>query len=249
MFKKPWFWVIALIIITPFLFIFLSADLSFNLLNFRDKDVRTVETEDAEIEDKRVAVTVNDVDFNYGTIKSMMEQVEREILAGGGEVTAEEAKEIAISRAIKQAVLIDYARKEGFITSIDEIEEMFDEMLKVYNMEEYEFLEFVKNEFRISTRQEMEQLIEKEILIGKVFNVYINEVFVSEEEIVDIYKWYIEELKEEDIDESDLPTLEDMKEFIKNSIRHEKALAMLAQKAEELSADAAVNLFLDDLNF
>lgn len=240
--KKPWFLIIIISVLTSFV-ILLAGGVDMSVDIARDIGEKEVES------DKKIVMTVNGIDFDYEEFKSMMEQVEWEIMMEGREIVEEEVKEMVIERAIKQAVLISYAKEQGLTPSADEIEERFNEILESYDMSEDEFLELIKNEHKINTRQEINNLLEGEIMIGKLFDRYIEEINISEEEIIDIYEEYIDELKMADVDEDDFPEMEEMREFIKDSIKYEKASEMLMGKAEELKEDAIVELFLDDFDF
>ncbi len=241
-FKKPWFLIVVVSVSASFIILLMGGvDMSVDI--GRDSEEKKEEA------DKRVVMSVSGIDFDYEEFKSMMEQVEWEVSMEGREASQEEIKEIVIERAIQQAVLIDYARKEGLTPSANEIEERFNEILEAYGMSEDEFLELIKDEHKINTREEIESLLEGEIMIGKLFDRYIEEINISEKEINDVYEEYIEELKLAEVDEGEFPDMEEMREFIEENIKYEKASEMLIKKAEELKADAIVDLFLDDFDF
>ncbi len=241
-FKKPWFLILLAAVVVSFFILFLGGvDMGI--------DLSKENGEEDLLEDSGVVMTVNGIDFTYNEFKSMMEQVEWEFQMEGRELDKEEIKETVIERVVQQAVLIDYARKEGLVPSKDEIEERFNEILDAYDMNEEEFLDLVKDEQGISTRKEIEDLLEGELMISRLFDRYIENIVVSEEEMISVYEEYIEELKAEGVEEGDFPDIEEMKEFIEENIKFDKASEELIKKAQELKENASIKSFLDDFDF
>lgn len=240
-FKKPWFLVVmAAVLISFFVLLVGGVDMGVDL------DINQLRT--PEVEDKSVVMTVNGIDFSYNEFKSMMEQVEWEFSMEGRELVEEEVREETINRAIQQAVLIEHARKEGFTPTSSEIEERFKEILEDYEMTEEEFLELIESEEGISTRKEVEDILEAEIMISRLFDQYIEKIVVTDEELNNVYEEYLEELKAMEVDESEFPEMEEMKEFIADNIKYEKATEKVFEKVEELKVTASVKLFLDDFD-
>ncbi len=243
-FKKPWFLIItASVIVSFFLLLMGGVDMSIDLSRNNENK------EDIVDDSSAVVMIVNGIEFNYSEFKSMMDQVEWEFSMEERELVEEEVKEAVIERIIQQAVLIGYAREENLTPSTEEIEERFNEILESYEMSEEDFLELVKGEHGISTRKEIEELLEGEIMVSRLFDRYVERVVVLEEEVINAYKEFIGELKASGTEEGDSPEMAEMRSFLEDNIKYEKASEEILEKAGQLKESASIEIFLDNFDF
>lgn len=240
LFKKPWLIVIvASIIISAGILVAGGVD-----FGFPERDVVEDKGEDADVVANEVVVTVEDISFGYLEYSNLLEDFKMQATMEGREQEEGEAEREAVEMLINQGVIIKYAEQEGISPSDECIEDRIQEMVLMYEMTEDD----LEREL-VSVGIEVEEYVRHEIMITRLYDKYVEEFEISDEELKGAYEEYIVELEQMGLEEEDMPSFEEAKDFMRDDMAYEKASDMLFEKAEELRDEFKIEVMLDDFDF
>ncbi len=235
LFKKPWLVIVIVsLIISAAILIEGGVDFSINT-------DRPTETKNEE--GQRTVLRVEDITFSYLEFQNLLEQVKSQATWEDREISDEEAHQEALDMLIDQGVLIKYAEQRGLIPSQEDINNRFNEIVAGYGMSEEEFLSQLAQD-GISSREEVDALIKHELAVSALFDIYIDGIEVSDDDIINYYEKYIEELVDMGLGEDELPKFEEVEEFMRSNIVYEMAIEKLTQKAREIREEFDIEIML-----
>ncbi len=235
LFKKPWL-VIIIVSLMISVAILIEGGVDFSINTDRP-------TEKENGEEHRTVVRVEDITFSYLELQNLLNQVKGQAEFEEREISEEEAQQEALDMLIDQGVLIKYAESRGLDPSQEDINNRFNEIITGYGMSEEDFLSQLAQD-GISSRDEVDSLIRHELAVSALFDIYIEEIEVSDDDISNYYEEYIEELVSMGLGEDELPGLEEVEEFMRSNIVYEIAIEKLTQKAREIRGDFDIEIML-----
>ncbi len=225
-FKKAWFWIIIVAVIVAGGIVFYGT------------------MDDAD----DIAIRVNDETFTHEEFDQITEQIAQEYQMYGMPVDDEQIKEQAIDRAIQEVLLTQYADDEGLEVSQEEIDDKFDELMMMYGAQsEEEFLAQLQAD-GIEDRQEVDELLELELKINKLVDLYGEEVEISDEELEQAYSDYeeqMEQMQENQGIEEDIPSFEEMEADLEADLVQQQVTPLLLEKIDELRELADIEIYVD----
>ena len=200
--------------------------------------------------DEEVALRVNDTTYTFEEFRQTFEQVAMDMQMQGMQVTKEEVKDTTKERLVQEALLIEYATSEGIEVTRSDMEEHIEELMGMIGVETEEELLGQLEAEGIENREELEEILEREILIMNLIDAYAEEVDITDEEAEDAYDEYAEQMEMFGGPE-DVPTFEEMEGEIKEGLAQEEVFPLLFAKLEELEEEADIEIFItkDDLEF
>ncbi len=226
--KNPLFWIVII-------FFILSGIYLFNL----DKDDPFIERED-------VAVEVNDVKFSFSDFDRVASQIKQEYMTQGVELSEKELEEIVVERLVQQALLMELADERGVEVSSEELEDYFQEIMAMYEMDdEDEFLGQLKEE-GLGSRAEVNEILTSEIRVNKLLELFTEEVDVTQEEVEEAYDRFVQQVRDLEGVE-DIPSFEELEEEIIQSLTQEEVTAIILAKLEEMKENAVIKTYLEEV--
>ncbi len=234
---KVGFWLVIIFVI------FAGIAFTQNLID--EGEFAFFDREKAEKEED-VALRVNKTTYTFEEFKQTFERVAREIQVQGMEVTKEKVKESTVEMLVQEALLIEHALDEETKVTKEDIDDYIEEIMGMLGLQtEEELLEHLKAE-GIEDREELEELLEKEVLVMNLIDAYAENVEITEEQAKEAYDEYIRQVKElggiEAIEE--VPAYEEMEGEIKESLAQEQVHPLIFAKLEEMKEEADIEVFI-----
>ncbi len=184
-----------------------------------------------------VAIKVNDTEINKEDFDILSDQIlEQYKIYDLGKPSEEEI----IDEAVQQVILLDYAISKGKEVTSEEINEEIRKIVDMYDMEtEEELIE----ELGVNSINELERALRREIKTAKLIDHYKGEINIREEEIQHAYNEYYMEMKDAG---QEVPSIDEMRDQIKNSLKEENAILFLASNLEEFEKEVDVEVFVKE---
>ena len=221
-FKKAWFWIIIVAVVV-----------AGGILFFADSD--------------DVALRVNDREFSQAEFDQVVDQVTQEFQMYGVPADDEQIREQAIDRLVQEALLLEYAEEKGLDASQEEIDDEFNQFMMMYGAQsEEEFLAQLEAE-GFEDKAEVEDVLELEVQINKLIDIYSEEVDITDEELQQAYDDYVEQMEQmEGAEGQEVPTLEEIEEDLRQNMIQEEATPLLLETIEELREEADIEILVDE---
>ncbi len=223
-FKKAWFWIIIVAVV-----------IAGGILFF--------------VEDDDVALRVNDREFTQAEFDQTIDQVNQEFQMYGMPADEDQIREQAIDRMIQEALLLEYAEAEGLDVTQEEIDDEFNEIMMMYGSQsEEEFLAQLEAE-GFENRAEVEEVLELEVQINKLIDLYSDQVEITDEELQEAYDDYVAQMEDmqgsEGMDQ-EIPSLEDVEEDLRADVIEQKVTPLLLETIEEMKDEADIEVLVDE---
>ena len=229
-FKKSWFWIVVVAVV-------IAGAILINSF---------------VMDGEEVALRVNDQEFTQSEFDQTVDRVAQEFQMYGMQASEEEIKDQAIDRLVQEALLLEYAQSEGLDVSQEEIDDEFDEVMMMYGAQsEEEFLAQLESE-GFEDKTEVEDVLEFEVQINKLLEIYSDNVEVTDEELEEAYEDYVAQMEQmqqmqgEDAMDQEIPSLEELEEELRADMIEQKATPLLLETIEEMREDADIEVFVDE---
>ena len=229
-FKEAWFWIIAISIIISG-GIIISSD-GINL--FLEKEAVIIVNEER----------MNKKEF-AGVLKQAEQNYSQTMQANENEFSEEDVKEIAIDMAIEQLIFISYAKKLNISVTNKEIDDFYGEVVMreqdIENKEQL-FVEWEKEGF---DRFEMERQVKVYLLYDKVYEKYVGETDITEDDLKKAYDEYVSWMKEVGVSgDEEIMSFEEIREELKEFIAQEKTLEKLENDIEKFRGESIIEVLI-----
>ncbi len=203
-----------------------------------------------EEEEGEVALRVNDTTYSFEEFKQTFEQTASEMQMQGMQVTKSEVKETTVERIVQEALLVEYAKERGVEVTREELDEYIEEVMQMVGAETHEELVEHLEVEGIGSMEELEDILEREILIMNLVSDYAEEVDITDEAAEEAYDDYTEQMGMF-AEPEDISTFEEMEGEIKEGLAQEEVFPLILAKVEELKEEADIEIFIteDDLEF
>jgi len=229
-FKKAWFWIIAVAIIISG-GIILSSD-GINL--FSEKEAVIIVNEE-RMSKKEFDGVLKQAEQNYSQIMQVNE----------GEFSDEDLKEVAVDMAIEQLIFTSYAKKLNISVTKEEINNFYEEVIaREEDIENIEDL-FAEWEGEGFEQFEMERQIKIYLLYDKIYERYAEETEITESDLEKAYSDYVSWMKEVGVsgDEEIMP-FEEIKKELEDFIIQEKTLERLEADIEKFRKESTIDVLI-----
>ncbi len=233
------FWLIIIFVI--------FAGIAFTQTLIDEGEFSFFEREEAEKEED-VALRVNGITYTFEEFEQTFERVAREIQMQGMEVTKEEVKENTVEMLVQEALLIEHAIDEEIEVTKEDIDDHVEEIMGMLGLQtEEELLEHLNAE-GIEDREELEDLLEKEVLIMNLIDAYAEDVEITEEQVKEAYDEYIRQVEELGGigGAEETPAYEEIKGEIKESLAQEQVHPLIFAKLGEMKEGANIEVFITE---
>ena len=145
---------------------------------------------------------------------------------------------------------MEYAKERGVEVTREELDEYIEEVMQMVGAETHEELVEHLEVEGIGSMEELEDILEREILIMNLVSDYAEEVDITDEAAEEAYDDYTEQMGMF-AEPEDIPTFEEMEGEIKEGLAQEEVFPLILAKVEELKEEADIEIFIteDDLEF
>ncbi len=229
LYKQPWVWIIVF-----------SVALSGAILYFGE--------EITLFQEEEVAVSVNNKEMNKKEFSMVLKQTEQNYaeMAGmtGEDFSEEEIRKVAVEMAVDQLLLVSYAEKMGLIVADEEIESFYAEIIGYEPEIKTKAELFDAWEEEGFDRAEMERQVRVYLLYDKIYDFYLRDVEVTEEDLEEAYNDYVTWIKEIDASEDEMMAFEEIKGELAEFIIQEKAIEKMELEIEEFRNESKIEVFI-----
>lgn len=229
-FKEAWFWIILISIIVSGVVFFLSDGVNL----FSDRETVIIVNEE----------TMNRKEFD-GVLKQAEQNYSQIMQVNEGDVSEEDIKEAAIDMATEQLIFVSYAKKLNISVTEKEIQEFYEEIISrepdIENKEQL-FAEWEKEGF---DRHEMERQVKIYLLYDKIYEKYVEETTITEDDLKEAYNDYVSWMKEVGAPEDEgIMSYEEIKGELEDFIIQEKTLERLEKDIEEFRKESTIKVLI-----
>lgn len=191
-----------------------------------------------------VVATVNGTEISLAVFEETVERVRSNYERQGLTIESDEdeayLKEVALDSLIEQEAVFQKAKNEGYEVTDEILNQEFQGVKGQFDTDE-EFQAALKASNY--TEQSFRDVLAKDLLIEQFVQANIQEPTVSEEEMIEIYNEYKEQVEQSD-EGGELLSFEDVREEIEYSIKQQKEHVQLSEMIDEIVANSEIEKFI-----
>lgn len=225
-FRQLWFWIIIVAILIAGIIIF---------VNPKGKE--------------EIALKINEEVVTMSEFQKRVAQAEKEFSKYDMQPTKKDIKEYVTNSFIQEILLVQYAKDEGLEVSQAEIDEKFDSFMSMYGAQtEDELLGQLQGQ-GFETKKDVEEVLGTEILVTKLFDIYADQIEITEEDLQKAYEQYKEQtenLAGAEGEQQEVPPLDEVQDVLKENLIYEKATPLILDEIEKIREESAIEILVEE---